>query len=369
MFFPEGDTPFCCDQVVVYAPQINRFIWYMQYWCPSPDTRCDKPGSTNQIRLAVASPQDIVANHADPAVAWRAWSITPRDVGRRHDWFDYPALGIGRNSLYFTSNIYHGHPGESVGRFTGGLVGRASLAALKAGREFTLDYHVDPVLGDYRPVQDSDTRGFIATHDTLTELRTVSWDEGSPMLLLNYTAHSAIAAVDYESLTTGLDWGTRTNDRVVTATRRGNELWLAWSEGRSICRTTSSCEPFWPQPHIHVIVVDARSFRLDRERFIHNPNYAIGYPSLATDSRGRVGLSFSYGGGSTGNASPAAGYLTGGEVFRQVATSPQPGYQGDYFSLRRDWPVATRFTGTGYVMDTDSGGTPVVRRLFYRYSR
>src|SRR5206468_829161 len=37
LMFPEGDTPFCCDQVVLYAPQINRFIWFMQYWCPNPD--------------------------------------------------------------------------------------------------------------------------------------------------------------------------------------------------------------------------------------------------------------------------------------------------------------------------------------------
>jgi hypothetical protein len=369
LMFPEGDTPFCCDQVVIYAPQINRFIWYMQYWCPSPDTRCDNPGSTNQIRLAVASPQEIVAHHTDPALAWRVWSLTPQDVGRPHDWFDYPALGVGRHSLYFTSNIYHGHPGESKGRFTGGLIARANLAGLDSERGFTLDYHVDPVLGDYRPVQGTDTRGFIATHDSLTHLLTLSWDEGSPLLVRHFTTHSVNATADYESLTAGLDWGLRTNDRVVTATRSGNQLWFAWSEGRSICRTADSCQPFWPQPHVHVVSIDARSFRLTHERFIHNPSYAIGFPSLATDSSGRVGLSFAYGGGNAGNASPAAGYLTGGEVFREVATSPQPGYQGDYFALRQDWPAGTRLTGTGYVMDVDSGGNPVVRRLFYRYSR
>ena len=185
----------------------------------------------------------------------------------------------------------------------------------------------------------------------------------------HFTKHSVTATADYESLTAGLDWGLRTNDRVVTATRSGNQLWLAWSEGRSICRTAGSCQQFWPQPHIHAIAVDTRSFRLTHERFIHNPNYAIDYPSLATDSRGRVGMSFSYGGGSADNASPAAGYLTGGEVFRQVATSPQPGYQGDYFALRQDSPVGSRLTGTGYVTDVDSGGNTVVRRLFYRYSR
>ncbi|MFL5782272.1 MAG: hypothetical protein ACJ760_13240, partial [Thermoleophilaceae bacterium] len=367
--FPEGDTAFCCDQVVVYAPRINRFIWYMQYWCPAPDTRCDELGSTNQVRLAVASPQALLAHRGDPAAAWRVWAIAPRDVRRRHDWFDYPALGLGRHSLYLTSNIYHGHPGESAGRFTGGLIGRVSLAELAKGRGFKLDYRVDHDLGDFRPVQGVGTRGFVTTHASLTELLTFSWDERSPLLLAHRTRHSVIANADYESLSSGFDWDARTNERVLTAARRRDELWLAWSEGRSICRATGSCDPFWPQPHIHVVVVDRNTYRLRHERFIHNPDYAISYPSLAVDSRGRVGMSFSYGGGSAGNASTAAGFLTGGEVFRQVATNPQAGYQGDYFALRQDWPATGRFTGSGYVMGAGAGGSQVVRRLFYRYSR
>ena len=74
-------------------------------------------------------------------------------------------------------------------------------------------------------------------------------------------------------------------------------------------------------------------------------------------------MSFTYGGGAAGNSSPAAGYLTGGEAFRQVARSPAPGFQGDYFSLRRDWPDGRRLTGSGYV--TDEVGD--VHWLFYRY--
>jgi hypothetical protein len=128
-------------------------------------------------------------------------------------------------------------------------------------------------------------------------------------------------------------------------------------------------ERAWPQPHVHMVVVNARSFNRVRERFIHNPDFAIGYPTLATDSRGRVGMTFSYGGGTAGNASPAAGYVTGGEEFRQVRASPAPGEQGDYFSLRPDWPDRSRFTASGYISDFDGEGSPTSHWLYYRYSR
>jgi hypothetical protein len=373
LMFPEIGHAFCCDQLVVYASQIDRFVWYAQYWCPEPTERCDDAkDKSNYVRLLVASPEGIARHRDDPGAAWTSYRIEPKDLGHRKDWFDYPDLAVGSHSLYFTSNVYHDGTG------LGSVVARAPLAALKAGRGFALDYHKAADEFSYRIAQGKGTRAFMATHGaTPRQLLTLTWDEGSPLLFPHVTHHAVSAYGGYESrigADGSLDWENRVDPRITGATRRGNELWFAWPEGRSICRSRcNTANPeivaIWPQPHVHVVVVDARSFRLVSERFIHNPEFAIAYPALATDSLGRVGMTFSYGGGTAGNASPAAGYLTGGEQFRQVAESPEAGQQGDYVSIQPGWPDGKQFTASGYVFHSDGGFFPTPHWLFYRFAR
>jgi hypothetical protein len=359
--FPEGDNAFAGDQVVLYVPRINRFVWYIQYWCAKPDVQCENPRSSNIARLSVASPEDVAA---DPEAAWTSWVIHPRNLGRRHYWFDYPDVGFGRHNLYVTSNMFTGGNALSA-------IERVPLGDLKAGRDLRMRYFVDAKEFSYKAVRSNDARGFFATHHSDTTLLTLTWDDGSSLLLPHRTPHSANASNDFDSFTgpnEDVSWSSRLDPRITASTRRGDELWLAWSEGRVIC-TVKRCSDVWPQPHVHVAVVDARSFGLVRERFIHNRDYAIGFPALATDALGRVGMTFSFGGGTAGNASPAAGYLTPDETFRQVAPSPGPGYQGDYFSITPDWPDGSRFTASGYVSGSSPGGVDEVHWLFYRYAR
>lgn len=365
--FPEGVNAFCCDQHVVYAPQINRFIWIIQYSCKAPDADCNKRGSSNLDRLAVASPEDVAAHHGE---LWQTWALTPGDVGRRYDSLDYPALGLGPHDLYVTSNLFHG------GLSDGAVVARVPLAQLKSNRPIAMRYHVDPGGFSYEPLANAAGRGVLASHDSATRLLTLTWNEASPLVLGHRTRHTIDASSKYRSLAPGrVNWEDGTDDSITGATERGNEIWLAWSEGRSIC--TARCNgdrprlrQVWPEPHVHVVVLDARSLKLERERFIHNPRYAIAYPSLATDSLGRVGMSFAYGGGTAENPTQAAGYLTGGETFRQIAASPAPIEQGDFFSLSRDWPDGAQLVGSGYVAEASNpDGSTALRWLFYRYSR
>ena len=63
--FPNNDAVgFCCDQVVQYAPSIDRFIWLLQ--------------GTGE-RLAVASPSDIISSKG---TAWTYWNLSPDVFGR-----------------------------------------------------------------------------------------------------------------------------------------------------------------------------------------------------------------------------------------------------------------------------------------------
>ena len=57
--FPNDAVGFCCDQVIQYAPSIDRFIWLLQ---------------GTGYRLAVASPADIKNSNG---TAWTYWNLTP----------------------------------------------------------------------------------------------------------------------------------------------------------------------------------------------------------------------------------------------------------------------------------------------------
>ena len=115
---PDDGIPFCCDQEVSYSPQRNLFVWVMQYWCgtgsSSPATNnCTKPGTTsNRIRIAVASPQQLIANAASPGAAWTYWNITPQTFGQPPgSWFDRSDMGVNIWNMQWTVDVLRANKG------------------------------------------------------------------------------------------------------------------------------------------------------------------------------------------------------------------------------------------------------------------
>src|SRR5207253_4073601 len=82
--FPNDAVGFCCDQIVQYAPSIDRFIWLLQ---------------GNGVRLAVASPAQVKNSGG---TAWTYWNLTPDVFGQQGAGFDYPDLSVGNNFLYMS---------------------------------------------------------------------------------------------------------------------------------------------------------------------------------------------------------------------------------------------------------------------------
>src|SRR5205814_5065609 len=81
--FPNDAVGFCCDQIVQYAPSIDRFIWVLQ---------------GTGYRLAMASPADIKNSSG---TAWTYWNLVPSLFGKCNG-PDYPDLSVGDNSLYIS---------------------------------------------------------------------------------------------------------------------------------------------------------------------------------------------------------------------------------------------------------------------------
>jgi hypothetical protein len=64
------DRGFCCDQIVQYVPKIDRFIWLLQFCGTGPGSCLN---GINNLRIASASPQDIINNNF---TAWTYWDLT-----------------------------------------------------------------------------------------------------------------------------------------------------------------------------------------------------------------------------------------------------------------------------------------------------
>src|SRR2546425_5882736 len=82
--FPNDAVGYCCDQIIQYAPSIDRFIWLLQ---------------GNGVRLAVASPAQVKNSGG---TAWTYWNLTPDVFGQQGASFDYPDLSVGNNFLYMS---------------------------------------------------------------------------------------------------------------------------------------------------------------------------------------------------------------------------------------------------------------------------
>lgn len=80
--FPNDAVGYCCDQIVQYAPSVDRFFWLLQ---------------GNGYRLASASPADIINSGG---TAWTYWNLTPDIFGQPANSFDFPDLSVGTNYLY-----------------------------------------------------------------------------------------------------------------------------------------------------------------------------------------------------------------------------------------------------------------------------
>jgi hypothetical protein len=131
-FFPASDGGLCCDQIVVYLPQHNLFVWLLQYQ-PVVNTAVTPNVITtpDRLRVAWATPAALAADF------WNAWTyadLTGTNVAgvsgglgiASNEWLDYPDLAWSDTFLYVGVDQGFPTPGQV---YTGRrIVARLSLA-------------------------------------------------------------------------------------------------------------------------------------------------------------------------------------------------------------------------------------------------
>ncbi len=328
--FPSAPTAdsggLCCDQVVQYVPKIDRFVWLIQDW---PNTA----GNSNKVRLAAASPAEIINSKG---TLWTYWNLTSATF-KLGTWMDYPDLCVGKNFLYLSVN--------AVGK--GRLVVRIPLSQIQNRQTVNMNYIVTPKGGSV--TQNTDDEAFWASNNTNRQMRIYSWKEASGQVFqhdVNLKPWPNNLTTGYSSKTPdGTNWLASANTfpgHVTGATRvsaLSDELWFAWA---------GTAGGGFAQPQVQLANIALPGYTLIKQQQFWNPSYAFAYPALATNNAYEVGVSLAWGGGSLyGNH--AVGIL--GDSLYTTGNSDGAGDRwGDYVAVRQHAPKGGLFSAVGYAV-------------------
>jgi len=328
------DNGLCCDQVVQYVPQIDRFIWLMQF-CGSGTTGC--LSGINRVRIASASPQQVINSGG---TSWTYWDLLSGTFNLGTTTMDYPDLAVGDNFLYVSA--------DAVG--TGLLVARIPLTQIQNSQTINIDYTTPSdsavAYGGHISQNTGDTV-FWAGHNNNSQMRVFRMQEGSGQYSWNDVNIGSWPNGTISSIAPGgTDWlqflGTSfPGNAVLGLTRRtNNEVWFAW---------TAAAGSGFQQAHVQIVELNVSNNSVISQWQIWNDDYAFAFPSLSTNGQGEVGISLAWGGNQNwGNH--AVGFLGDFIVWYPEASDAAITRWGDYVSVRRNVPNPLMFDASGYAV-------------------
>ena len=210
-----------------------------------------------------------------------------------------------------------------------------------------------------RVAQNCGTTAFFISHNNTSSLRLFLWKETAATPTFKDITVGSWSAGPYSSVTPdGKDWLHRADGRHSGATLAGNEIWFAWGSAKGGANAR-------PQGFVQIARINATSLTLIENINLWDPNSAIFYAAVNTNSNNEVGTSFMIGGG-TRFPTHVVGILTGTK--RQVTTfvsnrGPADNKWGDYLAVRRYYPNQKLFCATGYSLLSGAGASDATPNL------
>lgn len=334
---PSPKSRFCCDQVAQYIPQIDTFVWLLQY---GPDE------GDNIQRVAFATTTDAAQGR------WRHLDLTTQVFGVPGAFLDFPDLAVGRNDLYVTTNIFG--PGQRFGSGVARIRIDSLTTATPAmdGRPF-----VSFDLQSFRVAQNCTDTGFFAAHADTSTLAVFGWPEGqSKPSRVDVPVARWIGGNGYMSRTPdGRRWLDRADPRLTGATLNQGQLWFAWSVDR---RSNQRAQPF-----VQIARIDATNFSLLENINVFEPQSATCYGALSSNATGDVGITYMVGGGPR-FPTHVVGILTATRKDVVAASGERgplddegKGEWGDYLAIRPVFPDRRLFAATGFTMKGIGNGS------------
>jgi hypothetical protein len=327
--FPSAAGGFCCDQIVLYEPSRDIWIWILQYV---------RSGGTNIFRVAVCRGASFGS--------WYWWDFSPPQLNAAWTdmWFDYPDAATSNNHLYITFNAFN-----SGGSWLRAFVFKLPLNTLRDATSLGYQWWSTTTHGSLRLTQGAQASMFFGSHNGGRQLRVFGWPDASNSIGAIDVTVGAWSAGPYSAPGPGgVDWLTRLDSRITGAWVTGTRAGFLW---------TASAKTGRPLPYVKGAVVDTATRSLVEEPDIWNQSSAFAYPAACPNASGVVGVSLFFGGGSR-HPSHVVGFRDGSAwrlvISRGGTNGPANGAWGDYLSCRRHAPATTEWVASGYTLQGGS---------------
>lgn len=356
--FP-GSRPFCCDQIVLYNPTSDIFVWYKQ-------GRSDPTTGENFVQLKISR----------DAVNWWDYNLSPRIINSAwtHQWFDFPALSYTNNNLYLTTNSF-----DNSDNFKQSVTIRFNLNDLKNQLPVHFQYFNESTQFTYTPVQGATNIMYLATHDSSAlgnRERIYQWPDSGPLRVFSISVPSwSFGARDMVCRSPdGTNWCGRADSRMTggwisTDITTGKPIigfmWIAKQGGAFN----------YPYIDVATFFIDNNNNVLYRSSpIIWHPNFAWQYGFVTPKADGSLGLIAFYGGGSF-YPSIAAGIVdrsTGNPPPYQMitvrASNAASSLWGDYHTDRTFNSVGPLWVGASWTLQ-GCNTRACLEPLFFAFGR
>lgn len=335
--FPQDDGGLCCDQVVQYVPQIDMFVWLLQYW---------QQGGDNRIRIAA---QTTALVRSSNGTAWTYWDF-PSDVFSETGTLDYNDMSFSRANLYWTSQI------------GGRVVVRMPLSQIAAKGTVTFGYTGGTTAKWSHVTHNAADAVYWAGHLSNSELRVYSMRDGDGFYSWRTVNINSWPNGTNSSLAPdGTDWLTFELNKhyVYGNARQGGSVWFGWlaADGGG-----------FPHSHVQMVRIDTTTFTLQEQVQIWNPDFAFLDPYLSTNSENELGMSVAFGGGPF-YASHAVGVWGDFVVYYPRLSTRATSRWGNYNTSRRSGSNPVEWVAAGYTNEEDAGGMNIEIPHYIRFGR
>lgn len=275
--FPSIDGGFCCDQDVMFHPSQDLFIWTLQYISTA---------TKNTIRIAVATGGTLLTNGAS---GFCYYDFNPQQMGFASGlWFDYPRLSISENFVWYATNVFNQ---SDVYQST--VIWRMPLQNLSTCSSLTFNYF-SQAGSTMTTVENAQTTMFFARHLSTTQMRIFRWAEASGTIFWDDVTVTAWPnAARSCPGPDGLNWCGRSDSRIMTGWLAQGVIGFMWNASQG----TGGFGTF-AYPYVHVARFNASTRALINEPILWSSGNAYIYPGIAVNSRGHLGGTVYYGGGS-----------------------------------------------------------------------
>lgn len=337
--FPEVDNGFCCDQVLQYVPEIDMFIWLIQYW--------PKDGK-NRIRMAAQFTDQVRSSNG---TAWTYWDF-PESFFTSTSRLDRNDMSYGNSSLWWATNV--------VGE--GRVVLRMPLSQIQAKSTINFSYtnnEPDCMFGIVS--QNGTNTVYWAGHKNNSTLKVYSMKDGDGFyswrdVNIDSWPDGALASdcPDKQDWLDFASWMRFMFGGVVV----DNHLYFSWMGAKG---------GGFPQVHCQIAKIRLSDWKKVDQFQIWNENLVFGFPHMDVNSQGELGLSVAFGGPDT-YASSGVGVWGDYVIYYPKLSNRCTSRWGDYNTVRtarngRDWVAG------GYVNTTNSSGSNIVMPHYILFGR